>query len=520
MSIHDIPLFPEFLCACALVSTFFIAAVVVSRVSVSQRVWEAKQGLAKQELAEQESRAIEQAQTKLENSLKELKAAMNDPWQTCESSSEDDHLSPIKAPKGKRGHRIRQLGLPEDFPSFISSLNALGLAPGSTLHDAFNPAQIAAEKAKNVFEAERAALRKRSKFNGTQDAGRDRGEHGALPQVKQEPRLDEQMGGPEPDKTFRTTKDGVLHVDYIVKNTDNIKFKVSNSRNGRTLDIKERGPLGEDVLDGIHPPQTAAATSKNEQSPSITGKKDPQKIQASSTLKKESRSRGKGTVLPEKQTAKLIPPLFSQVFVMPSCQPAWEAEQYVDHACNDDSDAEKALKKQFISAFVQYRKECGVRNLDLDEDEILQGVDDISDIPVEASLKSTNIKNKNMPVTTSVKVSKDGSDRPSQCMFFSKLPPEVRALVYRRVLTTTALLNAGAEIEKVTYTLITDDNDPSHTSNIDSALMRTCRKMYQETLPVLYGENKFVFRRPEDLEAFREGNLDTTGRETSVRSAS
>ena len=90
-------------------------------------------------------------------------------------------------------------------------------------------------------------------------------------------------------------------------------------------------------------------------------------------------------------------------------------------------------------------------------------------------------------------------------------------MVYRRVLTTKARLNAGAEIEKMACNLTTDDNDPSHISNIDSAVMRTCQKMYHETLPVLYGENKFVFRTPEQLKAFQEGNLDTTQGEAMAK---
>ena len=500
MSNYEFPLFQEYLFTCVLVSTIFIITVYVNLSFASLRILEAKQG----------SRAMEQAQTTLKDSLKDLEAVMNDPWQTSESSSEDDHRSPIKAPKGKRGHKPRQLGL----RALRSRLDALALDPSSTPHDAFNPAQIAAEKAKNMSKAEKAALRK-IKFNGTQDPQLNIGELGALPQVKQGPTLDEHMGDPEPNKTFRTTEDGVLHVDYIVRNTDNINFKVFNSGNGRTLDIKERGTLGEDVLDGSHPPQTAAATSKNEQSPSTTDRKDPQKTQASSTLEKESQSRGKGMVLPKIKTAKHESPASSHVLVIPGCQPDWEAQQYIDHACNDDLDSTRTLKKLFITAFVQYRKDRDI--LDFEDDEILQDTDDVSGIPDEVSLKRADIKNKNIPVTTSVKVSKPESDHAGQCMFFSKLPPEIRALIYLRVLTTTALLNAGAEIEKVAYTLTTDDNDPSHTSDIDSAVMRTCRKMYQETLPVLYGENKFVFRRPEDLEAFRTGSLDTTGRKTIVR---
>ena len=42
---------------------------------------------------------------------------------------------------------------------------------------------------------------------------------------------------------------------------------------------------------------------------------------------------------------------------------------------------------------------------------------------------------------------------------------------------------------------------------IDSALMRTCRRIYAETLPVLYGENTFHFKNVDMLKKFRNTGL-------------
>ena len=45
---------------------------------------------------------------------------------------------------------------------------------------------------------------------------------------------------------------------------------------------------------------------------------------------------------------------------------------------------------------------------------------------------------------------------------------------------------------------------------IDAALMRTCRRVYAETLPVLYGENIFQFKSVELLKKFRNTGLVQT----------
>lgn len=43
--------------------------------------------------------------------------------------------------------------------------------------------------------------------------------------------------------------------------------------------------------------------------------------------------------------------------------------------------------------------------------------------------------------------------------------------------------------------------------NIDAAILRTCRLVYFEALPVLYGQNVFRFDCAKNIRAFQSKNL-------------
>ena len=431
-----------------------------------------------------------------------------DEWQSTEGSSEESRRSRKKASKKKKKPRSQQYGLPEDFRSFVSSLDGLAFTPSGTPCDAFKTAHEPPAKGKGI-------LPNRSKLDAVHDPLFGGGKHAFLSPGKQRNTQGEDIGGPEPIKAFRTTEDGVLHVDNNVNNNGFNEINVFDSRNRGTLDEKLGSPTCEDPGDGIRTTKISLAKLK-EEFESIKLSMDAQKSQPSSSSIPEPPSQEVEAILAGIQSPKLAPTEISSILVLQSCQSSREAQKYIDHACKDDSDVTKTLKKQCITAFLEYRKKLEI--LDPGEDEIIQSLNNtVADLVVKACSPSANIENETTPVTTAVEASNPRPARPSQCMFFSKLPPEIRMMVYRRILTTKTRLNPGAEIEKTSCTLTTDDNDPSRISGIDSAVMRTCRKMYHETLPVLYSENKFVCRTPEQLKAFQEGNLDTTLGETMIK---
>ena len=510
----------------------FVLSLVITIISVSILLWKAKQRAiedeaqalardAKKQLRSFEDQIMDGALWKdfemtrvADDGLGTAPSLGGDEWQSTEGSSEDDRRSRVKASK-RRKPRSQQLGLPEDFRSFMSSLDGLALTPSGTPLDGFKTAHEPAETGGNVVEEAMGALSDLSKLEAVHDPLLDGENHAFLPQEKQRNTQGEDIGGPEPIKAFRTTEDGVLHVDNNVNNNGFNDINVFDSRNRGTLDEKLGSPICEDLRDAIRTNKISMAKLE-EQYKSMKVKMDPQKSQSSSSSNPESPPQASEAILPKTRTSKRTPTEIPGVLVLSSCKSAWEAQKYIDHACKDDPDVTKTLKKQCITAFLEYRKELDI--FDPYGDKTIESLKNgfkedlktvVADLKFKASGKSANIENKTTPVTTAVKASNPGPAGPLQCMFFSKLPPEIRLLVYRRILTTKARLNAGAEIEKRAFNLTTDDNDSSHISGIDSAVMRTCRKMYHETLPVLYSENKFVCRTPEQLKAFQEGDLET-----------
>lgn len=60
--------------------------------------------------------------------------------------------------------------------------------------------------------------------------------------------------------------------------------------------------------------------------------------------------------------------------------------------------------------------------------------------------------------------------------------------------------------------VLLSEHDPI--SDISATLLRTCRKVYNEALPILYGRNVFIFSRPKAIDNFRDSGIDgwTRGR--------
>lgn len=89
--------------------------------------------------------------------------------------------------------------------------------------------------------------------------------------------------------------------------------------------------------------------------------------------------------------------------------------------------------------------------------------------------------------------------------WFGKLPKEIRILVWTDVLTCNyPIINAHK---------FTSPQEPlmvaSCRSNegIDTDLLRTCSAIYEETFPILYSTNWFVFCAPSEITAFAFGKL-------------
>jgi len=68
--------------------------------------------------------------------------------------------------------------------------------------------------------------------------------------------------------------------------------------------------------------------------------------------------------------------------------------------------------------------------------------------------------------------------------------------------------NPDRLVEDRLTTLVTSKAQRAlYKTGIDTTVLRTCRQVYMEALPMLYGENNFVFFSPSALDLFRNKGL-------------
>jgi hypothetical protein len=88
------------------------------------------------------------------------------------------------------------------------------------------------------------------------------------------------------------------------------------------------------------------------------------------------------------------------------------------------------------------------------------------------------------------------------------LPVELRQQIYRELLESPRSIRGGDLVEEKATALVVSDVRHAHQIlAIDATILRTCRKVYEEALPVLYQVNHFGFRDVRSLRAFRSGGL-------------
>lgn len=92
--------------------------------------------------------------------------------------------------------------------------------------------------------------------------------------------------------------------------------------------------------------------------------------------------------------------------------------------------------------------------------------------------------------------------------FLEILPAELRQQIYRELLHSPRSIHGGELVEeKATALVVPDTVQAYQILAIDATILRTCRKVYQEALPILYQVNQFGFRDVRSLWAFRSGGL-------------
>ena len=87
------------------------------------------------------------------------------------------------------------------------------------------------------------------------------------------------------------------------------------------------------------------------------------------------------------------------------------------------------------------------------------------------------------------------------------LPPEVRAMIYRKLLISPDRIDNPAYrvgLKRIEHKML---GTYAPVAGLDSTILRVCRTVYDEALPVLYGENTFCFPGPDTMATFKSVGL-------------
>ena len=103
---------------------------------------------------------------------------------------------------------------------------------------------------------------------------------------------------------------------------------------------------------------------------------------------------------------------------------------------------------------------------------------------------------------------KDTTTKPKSqqnCPLFTVLPVEIRHMIYRCLLISPGVIDQAHKQLGHKETAMLDNYKPI--PNIDAAALRTCRLIYAEALPMLYGLNVFQFSSGSSLRHFQNQGL-------------
>lgn len=92
----------------------------------------------------------------------------------------------------------------------------------------------------------------------------------------------------------------------------------------------------------------------------------------------------------------------------------------------------------------------------------------------------------------------------TSCPLFTSIPVEIRHMVYSFLLTTPEPIEKAQKHLGPKETALLDNYIPI--PNIDAAILRTCRLIYNEGLPILYG-NTFEFSSAHSIRSFASKSL-------------
>jgi len=94
-----------------------------------------------------------------------------------------------------------------------------------------------------------------------------------------------------------------------------------------------------------------------------------------------------------------------------------------------------------------------------------------------------------------------------QCAFFNDFPQEVRDIIYRCLLKQKPMIVEPDRLVELRNTSMVLPVPRPRTS-LDATILRTCRRIYKEALPILYSENWFCFDNAAAIKTFSVRGLE------------
>ena len=91
------------------------------------------------------------------------------------------------------------------------------------------------------------------------------------------------------------------------------------------------------------------------------------------------------------------------------------------------------------------------------------------------------------------------------CPLFSAIPVEIRFMIYRHLLKSPEPIDNVHKQLGAKDTALVDNYHPIPC--VDAAILRTCRLTYLEALPVLYGQNTFIFSSSSAIRSFQSKSI-------------
>ncbi|KAL8907332.1 MAG: hypothetical protein Q9171_005905 [Xanthocarpia ochracea] len=112
----------------------------------------------------------------------------------------------------------------------------------------------------------------------------------------------------------------------------------------------------------------------------------------------------------------------------------------------------------------------------------------------------------------------DNSGTPcSRPLSFQTLPLEIRHMIYHELLVSATPIRKPHKLVCNKRSIMLDSLQP--VKDIDGSVLRVCRMIYSEALPVLYGKNTFEFCKPRKLRDFSHAGLDRSQTKFGFRDA-